>query len=40
VRFAEAATAGQPLEVYAPDNPNARAFRELAEEVITYAKTT
>jgi len=36
VRFAEASTAGQALEVYAPDNPNAGAFRELAEEVITY----
>ena len=36
VHYPEAATAGQSLSEYAPENPQADAFRRLAEEVIGH----
>jgi chromosome partitioning protein len=40
IRFAEAPVAGEPILAYAPASPGARAYRDLAQEVIDRVATS
>jgi chromosome partitioning protein len=40
IRFAEAPVAGEPILAYAPASPGARAYRDLAQEVIERVATS
>ncbi len=39
IALAEAPAAGQPITIYAPNSPGAKAYRDLTEEVLASGKT-